>query len=323
LVARVGVRREPGLVPAFALSLLLGVAVTWGGLRLRSEPELWLDVGAVATPLPGGGVALTAGRVVVHARRELKLETPELEVRVVRGAVAVVAEPGRSLVEVLEGAVEVRREGLQVSLRAGEKVTSEDPRLTSSRLHVAVPQTPGPCEGAGARACLERAAEGDDVQAQTAVLRLALEAIEARAWARAEALSRRSLARFPEGVLAPEVHLALLEALSEQQRDAEARGEAAWYLGHAPDSPSAPQVALLWGDLELRAGRWVPAQEAYARTLRLSPSPALAQEAHLGVGVALLRGGHPAEARAAFERALAVDLEGPRAAELRRRLQAP
>lgn len=312
------------LAAAFTASLVLGVGATWllrHRLQDEAAPRFTFAEGAVYQPLPGGGVELRAGSLVLSTGRPVTAFTPELEVSVSQGRVAMAVALGRSEVEVYEGAAEVRREGASVALAAGQQVGSDDARFSAPRLHVTAPAAGGGgCEDPPGVACLERAAQGDDVRAQAALLRLELLALEARAFPRAEALARGALARFPGGVLVPETHLVLLEALSQQRRDADARAEAAWYLEHQRGSPMAPQVSLLLGDLELRSGAWAEAREAYAATLALAPSAELAAEAHYGVGVAELRAGHQPEAQAAFRRALAAAPGGPRAAELTRRL---
>jgi hypothetical protein len=324
VLARLHPTRSRGLVLglAFATSLCVGVVVTGAVLRARTPGEattIELSAGAVSHRVPGGGLELSAGTARVKTSTPLPVLTPELEVVVRSGSVAVAVEQGRSEVDVFEGSTAVRRQGQQLSLNAGQRVSSDDPRLLAPLEVRAPPADEGACD----LPCLERAAVGDDVRAQTALLRLALDALAAEHWARATELTQRSLTRFPSGVLEPEVHLVALEAARHERREGDARREASWYLEHASSSPQAPQVALVLGDLELHAARLAEAKRAYARALELTPSAAQAQEAHAGVGVVELRAGHAALARAAFERALAAAPDGPRAGELERRLSAP
>lgn len=323
VLARVQPSRSRGLVLglAFAASLGVGVSVTAVVLRATTPAPtttIELSRGALSHPLSGGGLELSAGTARVKTTTPVPVLTPELEVVVRSGSVAVAVEQGRSEVDVFEGSTAVRRQGQQLSLNAGQRVSSDDPRL-------AVPlevRAPTDDEGACDAACLDRAAEGDDVRAQTALLRLALDALTAEHWARAAQLADQSSSRFPSGVFEPEAHLVALEAARHERREGDARREATWFLAHARGSPHAPQVALVLGDLELHAGRLVEAKRAYAVALELTPSSAQAQEAHAGVGVAELRAGQAELARAAFERALAAAPDGPRALELERRLRA-
>lgn len=311
------------LAAAFALSLLLGIGVTlrfWGPSAAEGPLQLAFSPDAVQRAHSPSNVELRAGTVDLKNRTPtpMVVQTPDLEVAVLAGHVAVEVVNGRSMVTVFEGSAQVRRDGVEVQVRAGEHLTGDDARFERPRL---LPPQVGASDGAcETRDCLERAAEGDDVRAQTALMRLGLMAMAQHALPTAEAWARRSLARFPDGVLAPEAHLMVLGVLAEQRRDAEATVEANWYLAHAGDSPMAPQVCLLQGDLELRAGRFEQAVRAYAATFEHAPTPALAAEAHYGVAVASLRAGHEDQARAAFEQALRAAPTGPRAAEVTRRL---
>lgn len=312
------------LAAAFALSLVLGMGLTlslWRPGAGEAPSQLTFSRDAVQLAHSASHVELRAGSVDLknRASRPMVVQTPELEVAVLAGHVAVEVVNGRSSVTVFDGLAEVRRDGVEVQVHAGEQLTGDDARFERPRL--LVPLQVGAGDGAcQTRDCLERAAEGDDVRAQTALVRLGLMAMAQHALPTAEALARRSLQRFPDGVLAPEAHLMLLGVLAEQHRDAEAVVEANWYLLHASASPMAPQVCLLKGDLELRAGRFEQAAQAYAATLEHAPTPAVAAEAHYGVGVASLRAGRDGQARAAFEQALRDEPAGPRAAELTRRL---
>lgn len=322
LLSRLG-QREPRparLVFAFAVALLVGVVATRWVLR-PVEAVPGGEVVAVAEhtdyrPVPGG-FSVASGRLEVETRASSRLVTPQLEVQVRSGRVAVSVANEASQVEVFAGEADVRKDVRVVTVAAGQLLSSDDARLDESRLHVAVPRDAACVD----QACLETAAAGVDLPAQTALLRLGLRALEHRQWALAERRAHDSLTRFPAGVLEPEAHLVRLEALQHLGRAAEARFEATWYLQNQATSPMAASVALVLGDLELRAGNVEPAATAYRRALSLAPEPEVEAEAHFGVGLAEERAGHESQARAAFQRARGAAPTGPRAAEVSRRLR--
>lgn len=311
------------LIVAFVLSVAAGAALT-AGLTFATRGDASgasysYSEGAVHRELPGRGVELSSGQVVIDARREVEVITPDLEARVGAGRVTVAAEPRRSVVEVAAGDAEVHRARASLALRAGEKVTSDDARLDTPRL-LAPRVDDGPCAGAEALECLTKAAAGNDAAAQEALLHLGLLALDEKDFAKALSFADRSLAKFPEGARLFDVHLVRFEAVSRLHRDDWARREAAWLLERDQAAPAAPWVALAWGDLELRARSWSAARRAYGTVLQLAATPDALVEAHYGLGLTELRADTPEAVAAAFEKALALDPKGPHAAELRRRL---
>ena len=311
------------LALVFAASLLLGVGATWliirpGPARESTSPQVVASPGAVLRPITNG-VELREGRITIATTTPVTVLTPQLEVQVQRGRAAVEVARGASMVQWLEGVTVVRRQGREVTLVPGERLHSDDARLTV--LRELVPEAPAEttCDGGDVEGCLTRVSTGGDVSAQAALLRLALRAVERRDWRSADAVARQSLGRFPEGVLVPELHLVRFEALRQLKQGAAARAEASWYLANQATAPSAPLVALLLGELELREGALAAARTAYAKTLELSPSAEVRHEALFGLGVVDLREGLPA--RAHFAAALEAAPKGPRAAELERLLR--
>jgi hypothetical protein len=312
------------LALAFAASVVLGVGGTWliirpGTARENTAPQVVASPGAVLRPL-ANGVELRDGRITVSTMTPLMVLTPQLEVQVQRGRAAVEVAWGASTVQWLEGVTVVKRQGREVTLAPGERLHSDDARLAV--LRELVPEAPPEtttCDGGDVEACLTRVSAGGDVSAQAALLRLALGAVVRGDWHNADAVARQSLGRFPEGVLVPELHLVRFEALRQLKQGGAARAEASWYLTNQTTAPSAPLVALLLGELELREGALAAARVAFAKTLELNPSAEVRHEALFGLGVVDLREGLPA--RAHFAAALEAAPKGPRAAELERLLR--
>ncbi len=311
------------LALAFAPSLLLGAGTTWlvirpGAARENTAPPVVASPGAVVRPI-ANGVELREGRITVTTTTPLLVLTPEFEVQVQRGSAAVEVARGASTVQWLEGVTLVRRQGREVRLAPGERLHSDDARL--SLLRELVPEAPAEttCDGGELEGCLTRLSAGGNVSAQAALLRLALRAVEQGDWPSADAVARQSLGRFPEGVLVPELHLVRFEALRHLKNEGAAREEASWYLTNQASAPSAPLVALLLGELELREGALAAARTAYTKTLELNPSAEVRHEALFGLGVVDLREGLPARAHLAA--ALEAAPTGPRAEELERLLR--
>ena len=103
----------------------------------------------------------------------------------------------------------------------------------------------GSLEPVARRECLRREADGESLQAQAALFELGnVEAgqgdLEAslRTW-------RESLERFPEGVLHPEVRLAVLIELVRARRFAQARAAAQDFEAHCTGDPRSADVGAL------------------------------------------------------------------------------
>jgi TolA-binding protein len=160
----------------------------------------------------------------------------------------------------LEGSAVVRVGRRSITLAAGESARESDSRLTDSRPAEAHPlapvfvrkAAPPPVTTCPSRAptlerlaCLEDAARGSGLTGQNALYVLALMAEQGGRAASAVDLWRRYGGRFPDGVLAPEARVALLNDLVSLQRYPEALHEAEAFLSRYPHEPAAPQVLRL------------------------------------------------------------------------------
>jgi hypothetical protein len=215
------VAAAPAGLPPQARSIHLGGR---GDLYLWPEAEVTLPPGRDAARRGAYDVRLERGRIaaVVGPRapdEPLAVVTPHLRVVVVGTRFSVALEGDVTAVAVEEGKVRVQRGEQTVLLLAGDSIRSDDPRLGA----------PAPCAGGVVerRACLLRAAAGEGLAAENALLALALlERDEAGDRATALARLREHQRRFPRGVLAPEVALSLARTLLVDGRRAEACAEA-------------------------------------------------------------------------------------------------
>jgi TolA-binding protein len=286
---------------AFATAAAVGVAALAAVLIARpAAPRIERSDGAQTRWLGPNVLEVVGGSVTVSTRASFRMVAPELEVAVTSGKAAVAVSSQGSAVDVFEGSAVVRRAGELLTLIAPAHLDPPAPPAQRA-LWVDLPEPDASC-GADV-ACLERLAEGDGLRAQLSLLRLSLAALNASHPADAEQRARTSLARFPDGAVAPETHLVRLQALAQLGRSAEAQDEARWYLDHAPQSPAAPDVALLRGDLALREGKWVEARDGYQQALTFARSGAAQAQAWHGIGLAEQSLGHRSAAERAFRAA--------------------
>ena len=243
LVASARPRPDWRLVPAFVASVALGAALVlvlrpegFGGLRVvAAEGARW--------ELRGGEVVVAAGKVTVSSAA-VQVVTPHLRVGLLNGQVAMEVISDRTLLEVDEGEV-VLRSGAR--LRQGATLRwPPEPEISERLIAQAAPDTI--CEGAGTdqlAQCLELESAGDGLQAQAALYELG--AFRARNNQPALALEAwdRSLTRFPDGVLHPEVRLAALLELTRQKRFVEATRAARVFEETCPQDPRRSDVARL------------------------------------------------------------------------------
>jgi len=234
---------------AFSCSFLAGVALTLGvmGWARRDTPPVspvaTVEVVAAGQYSDDGrSIRLERGslRVKAHgAARELV--THELTVSWSEGRVLVEAAAGRTVLVVEEGSVVYRDASGTHRVDAGQRV------VVPVELFVAPSQDVAGCEGlAGGAidACLQKAAEGAGLAAQTALFERGLRAHEAGEYQRAAALFLEHQRRFPDGVFAPEVSIALmLEHRALGHTDA-ALAEVAAFLSRFPTDARASDVAL-------------------------------------------------------------------------------
>lgn len=330
--------RTGRLVLAFSVSLVAGVMVTWLTLHRSGPPassQVTLVAGAsieAASPqartelVAPDRLRLVAGSITVtnSTAPTLTLLTPMFDVVLQRNTTAVASTESAELV-IREGSALVTRDRRQVALQGPATITSSDSRLQQpppppapvarSLLKFAPPADPS-C----GRACALEASQGTDVSAQLALTRLAFQALQRGAADEAEQLAQSGLTRFPGGVLAPENHLVLMQALAALGKSEAAQREGRWFLEHAPTAPAAPGVALFLGDLAL-AHDAEGALRLYQAALQHGPSVDDTVDALEAIGLCEVDLGHLAQARAHFQQALDTLPSGPRAAALRARLE--
>jgi len=248
------------LVPAFAGSLALGAVLV---LALRPTPppapvhaELVATAGAEWKQLAPDEVSLQAGRLAVARPGEgrLRVITPDAVLETNRSRfLAEVTSNGTTLV-VEEGEVILRARGIERVVRAGESLVWPPPTVIPAPLLERTETTSGShcatATGAALVTCLASEAAGDTLDAQAALYELG--ALHAREGRRAVALEtwRASLARFPNGVLEPEVRLAVLVELVRARKTEEAVAEAKAFEAAFPTDARADDVRSLRRSLE-------------------------------------------------------------------------
>lgn len=249
--------RSPGaarLVPAFLLSFLLGAGLVIAFRPATPTPAAPTNV-AYASPgsrwsaLAPDEVSLQSGRLFVTrpSGATLRIRTPDAVLDVSRSRFLAEVVTGGTMVQVEEGEVVLRSGNVTRTVKAGESLTwppapaipkqlLEAPRLSTSGC-----ESPEPAR----RECLRREAVGESLQAQAALFELG--SVEAgrgdldaslRTW-------RESLERFPEGVLHPEVRLAVFIELVRARRFSEARAAAQDFEAHCAGDPRSGDVEAL------------------------------------------------------------------------------
>lgn len=243
LVATAQPRSHWRLVPAFLASVALGAALV---LILRPQtarsPEVLAASGA-QWEKRSGEIVVGSGKVTVSSAA-VKIVTPHLRVALFNGRVAADVSTTQTILFVEEGEV-VMRSGTR--LQRGATLTWPPEPEISATLRAEATTAPI-CENAGAAQlaqCLELESGGDGLQAQAALYELG--AFRARNNEPALALEawRASLERFPDGVLHPEVRLALLLELTRLKRFPEAERTARSFEETCPEDPRRADVAKL------------------------------------------------------------------------------
>ncbi len=213
----------PRLLPSFLASVVVGVLLVLfsrAALKGSSEPAphsaspvLVASTSARWKQEADGLVVLEAGRLVLPAKStqliRVKTEHLSIEAKMSRFLAEVVVNG--TVVSVEEGDVVVRT-GTQVRhLLAGQSLTW--PSAPPVPENLLVRPTELGCAQAPVdekRACLEREAQGDDLTAEAALYEVGALALREGRHAEARAAWLSSLERFSDGVLHPEVRLALL-----------------------------------------------------------------------------------------------------------------
>jgi hypothetical protein len=224
----------PLQLPPLARTVHLGHRVALG-----LWPDAQVTLPPVADPNQRGPylVRLDRGHLAASvASRQpdepLAVLTPQLSVFVVGTRFSVDVDQDVTSVVVEEGRVRVEREQRVLYLSAGETVRSDDPRLVGDAPAV-------PCAGErtliGRRACLTREAAGPGLAAENALFALGvLERGQSDGRARAIVHLRDHQRRFPSGVLAPEVALALTDLLVADGHREQACAELAAFARRFP-----------------------------------------------------------------------------------------
>lgn len=248
LVAHAQPRRDWRLVPAFFASVALGAVLV---LLLRppvsAGPQILAANDAHWELRNNREVVIGSGKVTV-ASPAVTIATPHLRVQLLNGRVATDVTAHRTFLSVEEGEV-VMRSGARL-LRGATLGWPPEPEI-SERLLAPAPAA-DVCENAGAdqlAQCLELESASDGLQAQAALYELG--AFRARNNQPALALDawKRSLERFPEGVLHPEVRLALMLELTRQHQYVEAERMARKFEETCPEDPRRADVAKLRASL--------------------------------------------------------------------------
>ncbi len=231
-------------------------------------------------------VRLMSGRVEARIAKQREgsafvITTAQLRVTVVGTRFVVGASAERSSVEVSEGVVRVEQDGFAVLLRAGERIASDDPRLSPP----IVPSKPCAAEPSVAlrRACYEALAPGDGLAAQNALYALGMLALNE------EKMPERAMAhwleyerRFSTGALRPEVMLAILEISLARGDASTSAARAADFLARFATHPRAAEVALVQADVWCRSAKTAPQARAALRALDQNVSDAVREKAAWG-----------------------------------------
>lgn len=245
--------------PALWLGFCAAVAVGWGLGLLIHRPhaaqhetqtaELVASPDAEWTQDASGTVALSAGRLMVSRAGDalIRLETPHVIVQAQRSRFLAEIVLGGTFLSVEEGDVIVRVGETTHHVHAGQSfLWPPSPEIPSQLLQQTTPETGCSEESEGGlHQCLEAEASGTSLHAQAALFELG--SLQVRSGHAEEAIDvwRESLQRFPQGVLHPEVRVALLVELIRARRFAEAEDVASEFEKVCPEDPRREAVALL------------------------------------------------------------------------------
>lgn len=255
------VMRRPSpwrLVPAFALSALAGVLLV---LLVRPvvrpaprQVELVAAADTKWTQVSAEEVALESGRLTFSRPRgrPVRVRTPHVVLETANARFLAEVTASGTTVVVEEGEVVLRAPTSTRTVHAGEAVTWPLAPEIPSALEPGTPAPGGKCQGSGAavRACLELEARGASMDAEAAAWELgALEAREGNG-ARAVEVWTEALTRFPDGMLAPELRIALVVELVKARRFPEAKQQARAFIAAWPDDPRRAEMQKLATALE-------------------------------------------------------------------------
>ncbi len=244
--------RPSRLAPAFALSVALGAALV---LLLRPAPPPAVAPVQLAVAedvdwawAPSGAVTLRVGRMRVSGGETVRLETPDAVLVASRARFLAEVTAAGTFLSVEEGEVTLRAGEVVRVVRAGEALSW--PPAPDIPLPLLAPVSPAPsrCDALDAAArpsCLRAEAAGDSLEAQAALFELGVLELGRGHAPEAVAAWRESLRRFPDGVLHPEVRLALLVELVRLRRFTEADEVATGFEASCADDPRLGDVVAL------------------------------------------------------------------------------
>jgi hypothetical protein len=342
LAVLVVLARLPGHAPERSAGMLQVDLGEVGQLEATPGSVLHLPPPSMS-PRDGYRLSLESGRVCAHvAHRDLAregpfvVEAPRLRVIVVGTRFCVEAGPAWTTVSVSEGKVRVERPHVaDFFVAAGQSFRSDAPGeavapvpVVGTPARTAIPESPRvrtparcPDEPNPVRRaeCYAALATGDGLPAQNALFALAqLRRNELHDGPAAVVLLHNYLARFPEGVLAPEARQTLIAELAEEHRSDEALAEAERYLDGAAWDGRAAAVALLRANLLRQSGgRNAEALAVYRQILARGAPPEVRDDALFGAAASALDLGETAAGRADLERYLHEIPAGKHAGEAR------
>lgn len=256
-------RRDWRLVPAFAASLAAGIVlVLWlkpvptAVAPTPEAPVLVASANATWQQQPSGVVRLDAGRLSVQRATSgrVVLETPHATLGATRARFLAEVTAGGTTVIVQEGEVVLRTKTETRVVKAGETlVWPPTPSIPAPLSAVAAPSSSVCDEATGSRLdCLRVEAQGDGLTAQAALYELGVLELKQGNTSDALAAWTTSLSRFPDGVLHPEVRLALLVELTKERRFTEAVVVARAFEVSCSADPRLADVQALRRSLEAR-----------------------------------------------------------------------
>jgi tetratricopeptide (TPR) repeat protein len=286
-----------------------------------------------------GEVELSSGALCGRRHgSSLVVSTRHVTAVFVDAAFLVETTAAETVVTVYEGSGTVRRLGGDaIRVAAGHSVRSGDlpaqaPEASTEVARLASLVSPGlaagqstACGHAGSvgehRKCLERLARGNGLGGENALFTLGLlDRDELRDGNAAIGDWRAYLARFEEGVFAPEARLALIAELVAQARDVEALEECDVFHVRFAADPRSGDVALIRGLLNARRGRPERALEDFARAGAVTSSPSAREEALFQTGLWSEQLGRSDAARRAWRELVSQFPGGARATEVTGRL---
>lgn len=257
VTARALLRGPSGLrlLPAFAVSTLAGVLLVLAVRPLvRSTPDVVAAPETRWAKVSSDEVSLEAGRLTVRPQRGrgVRVKTPHVTIEASSSKFLAEVTRAGTTVLVEEGDVLVRAFGLERRVAAGASFTWPVPVEIPVALQVEAPAEATTCQGSPQliRHCLEAEAQGASLSAEAAAYELGALEVRSGDLDAAERAWRDSLARFPDGVLAPEVTLSLALELVRAGRLDDATQGLRQFLARWPADPRGDDVMALLRSIE-------------------------------------------------------------------------